>query len=88
MSLPEKLNPPNSIFTYERVELADPTTGRLRFHNVTLTRSMYPYRKGIKFDLVEIDFATQKFTAQRGSKRLTHNFIFQLSQNTNAKPTN
>lgn len=85
-------NRPSSIFSYDRAEILDPTTGRIIYHNVTLTVSFFPYRKGVKFDNIEIDILGQKFIAQRKGKRLVHNLIFHISSNyvalTNAKLTN
>lgn len=91
MNVPNN-NRPSSIFSYDRAEILDHNTGRIRYHNVTLTVSFFPYKKGSKFDHVEIDIIGQKFIAQRKGKRLAHNLIFTLSTQylalPNAKPTN
>lgn len=85
-------NRPNSIFSYDRAEILDPTTGRIIYHNVTLTVSFFPYKKGVKFDNIEIDILGQKFIAHRNGTKRQHNLLFHLSSNyvalPNAKPTN
>lgn len=95
MSNVKRNNRPSSIFSYDRAEILDPTTGRVRYYDVTLTVSFFPYKKGVKFDSIEIDIIGQKFIAQRKGKRLAYNLIFQISTEylaltslTNAKPTN
>lgn len=83
---------PFSIFEYEKSEIIDQETGRIKFHQVKLAVSFFPYKRGTKFDNIEIDLLSQKFIAERKGKRLAHNLIFSLSTTysplPNAKPTN
>jgi len=74
--MPRPANPP---FTYESSELLDPTTGKIKFHNVVLLRSIFPYKKGTKFQYVEFDIVNARIAVANKNGTLSYPFIFQIS---------
>jgi hypothetical protein len=72
-------NRPRQFIKYDRLEIVDSTTGRLRYHNATLLVSMFPYTRGTKFDYIEIDVLQQKFIILRKNEIRTYNLFSTLS---------
>lgn len=74
--MPRPANPP---FTFESSELLDPMTGRIKFHNVVLLRSIFPYKKGTKFHTIEFDIVNARIVLTNKNGTVHYPFIFHIN---------
>jgi hypothetical protein len=62
----------NKMFSYESCVISPTVPGLVTFTKGKLLRSMFPYKRGTTFDVLEFDPLNERMVVTRGIKTTTH----------------
>jgi hypothetical protein len=62
----------NKMFSYESLYVSETVPGLVVFKKGKLLRSMFPYKRGTTFDVLEFDPLNERMVVTRGTKTTTH----------------
>jgi hypothetical protein len=62
----------NKMFSYESCVISPTVPGLVTFTKGKLLRSMFPYKRGTTFDVLEFDPLNERMVVTRGTKTTTH----------------
>jgi hypothetical protein len=62
----------NKLFFYESCVISPTVPGLVTFTKGKLLRSMFPYKRGTTFDVLEFDPLNERMVVTRGTKTTTH----------------
>jgi hypothetical protein len=62
----------NKLFSYESCTVSSTVPGLVIFTKGKLIRSMFPYKRGTTFDVLEFDPLNERMVVTRGTKTTTH----------------